>query len=128
VIERLVPDTIATAETRENLLNVKLFPEEERSLGRAIAKRRQEFVTGRACARIAKCTLNVHCAESTNPNMRTVKLDATRPEPHPRRAHRTAPHRPCTRSRQSQSQHQPSAANQSAPVARARIPSSHRAP
>lgn len=53
MIERLVPDAVAVASTREELLDVELFPEEQRSMGRAVEKRRREFVTGRACARQA---------------------------------------------------------------------------
>lgn len=53
MIECLVPGTVATAETREDLLEIRLFDDEERSLGRAVEKRRREFVTGRACARQA---------------------------------------------------------------------------
>jgi 4'-phosphopantetheinyl transferase EntD len=59
VIERLLPSAVASAETREELLEVELFPEEERALGEALAKRRREFVTGRACARQALIKLGV---------------------------------------------------------------------
>jgi 4'-phosphopantetheinyl transferase EntD len=52
VIERLLPAVIATADTRAEL-DVELFPEEARVVGRAVDKRRREFVTGRACARLA---------------------------------------------------------------------------
>ena len=53
MIERLVPAVVAAASTRADLVEVDLFPEEERSLGRAVEKRRHEFLTGRACARRA---------------------------------------------------------------------------
>jgi 4'-phosphopantetheinyl transferase EntD len=53
VIERLVPDTVAVVSTREDLRDIELFPEEERSVGRAVDKRRREFTTARACARQA---------------------------------------------------------------------------
>ncbi|HLY49901.1 MAG TPA: 4'-phosphopantetheinyl transferase superfamily protein [Solirubrobacteraceae bacterium] len=53
MIERLVPSFVATAETRQDILDIELFAEEERSLGRAVEKRRREFITGRACARLA---------------------------------------------------------------------------
>lgn len=52
MIERLVPDTVVVVSTRE-LRDIELFPEEERSVGRAVEKRRREFTTGRACARLA---------------------------------------------------------------------------
>jgi 4'-phosphopantetheinyl transferase EntD len=53
VIERLVPDGVVVASTRDDLMDIDLFPEEERSIDRAVEKRRREFVTGRACARHA---------------------------------------------------------------------------
>jgi 4'-phosphopantetheinyl transferase EntD len=53
VLERLVPDPVATAETSQDRLDVELFSAELGSLGPAVEKRRQEFVTGRACARLA---------------------------------------------------------------------------
>lgn len=53
MIERLVPETVAVVSTREHLRNVELFPEEERLVARAVEKRRREFTTGRACARLA---------------------------------------------------------------------------
>jgi 4'-phosphopantetheinyl transferase EntD len=58
VIERLLPGVVATADTRAEL-DVELFPEEERAVGRAVDKRRREFVTGRACARLALRRLGV---------------------------------------------------------------------
>jgi len=62
MIECLVPSVVATAETRGDVLDIQLFPEEERSLGRAVEKRRREFVTGRACARRALEKLGVASA------------------------------------------------------------------
>jgi 4'-phosphopantetheinyl transferase EntD len=53
MIEQVVPDGVATAETRRDILDIRLFDEEERSLGQAVEKRRREFTTGRACARQA---------------------------------------------------------------------------
>lgn len=53
MIEELVPPGVATYETDRELIEVDLFPEEERALGRPVEKRRREFVTGRACARRA---------------------------------------------------------------------------
>jgi 4'-phosphopantetheinyl transferase EntD len=59
VLERLVPDEVAWAETREDLRETELFPSECLALGRAVEKRRREFVTGRACAREALGRLGV---------------------------------------------------------------------
>jgi 4'-phosphopantetheinyl transferase EntD len=53
VIERLLPDGVVAVETREDLLDVELFPEEKAAIGNAVEKRRREFVTVRACARTA---------------------------------------------------------------------------
>ena len=49
----LLPPFVSAVETREDRLDVELFPEEELALGNAVEKRRREFVTGRACAREA---------------------------------------------------------------------------
>jgi 4'-phosphopantetheinyl transferase EntD len=66
MIERLVPRGVATAETREDILEIELFEEEQRSMGRAVEKRRREFVTGRACARDALRRLGVSVVAITN--------------------------------------------------------------
>ena len=58
MIERLLPSVVASADTHEDL-EVELFPEELRSMGRAVDKRRREFVTGRACARLALSRLGI---------------------------------------------------------------------
>lgn len=58
MIERLLPSAVASADTRGDL-EVELFPEEVRSMGRAVEKRRREFVTGRACARLALGRLGI---------------------------------------------------------------------
>ena len=62
MLERLVPDSVAWAETRQDRLDVELFPAEQRSLGRAVEKRRREFMTGRACARLALSRLGAPVA------------------------------------------------------------------
>jgi len=59
MIERLLPTPVASAETREKLLEIELFPEEERVVDGAVEKRRHEFTTGRACARRALQKLGV---------------------------------------------------------------------
>ncbi len=66
MFDRLVPGTVATAETREDILDIELFPGERRSMGRAVEKRRREFVTGRACARKALGRLGVAPADIPN--------------------------------------------------------------
>ena len=58
MIERLLPDTVVAVATREDRA-VELSAAEERSVGRAVEKRRREFVTGRACARLALERLGV---------------------------------------------------------------------
>jgi 4'-phosphopantetheinyl transferase EntD len=59
VLEGLLPPSVIAVETRSDRLDVELFPEEELALGRAVAKRRREFTTGRACAREALARLGV---------------------------------------------------------------------
>lgn len=53
MIERLVPDGVVVVCTRDELPDIDLFAEEERSVGGAVEARRREFMTGRACARRA---------------------------------------------------------------------------
>jgi len=55
----LLPAFVSTVETREDRLDVELFPEEELALGDAVEKRRREFVTGRACTREALTALGL---------------------------------------------------------------------
>jgi 4'-phosphopantetheinyl transferase EntD len=57
MIAALLPAAVIAVETREDLLDVKLFPEEELVLGEAVEKRRREFTTARACARTALAEL-----------------------------------------------------------------------
>jgi 4'-phosphopantetheinyl transferase EntD len=59
MIDRLLPDAVVVVETREDLLDTELFPAEAQSLGRAVDKRRREFTTARACARLALERLGV---------------------------------------------------------------------
>jgi 4'-phosphopantetheinyl transferase EntD len=56
MLERILPAAavvVAGAEERE----VELFPEEREAVGKAVEKRRREFVTARACARAALAQL-----------------------------------------------------------------------
>jgi 4'-phosphopantetheinyl transferase EntD len=55
----LVPSAVAVAETREELVHAELYPVEQQAVARAVEKRRREFVTGRACARLALERLGV---------------------------------------------------------------------
>ncbi len=59
VVERLVPDTVAVASTRAELLDGELFDEERAAVGHAVESRRREFATGRACARKALAQLEI---------------------------------------------------------------------
>ena len=58
-MRRLLPDRVATAESRADLLGAVLFPAEERALGGAAPRRRAEFATARACARSALGQLGI---------------------------------------------------------------------
>lgn len=58
MLERILPAAaVVVATTGER--SVELFPEEEAALGRAVEKRRREFVTARACAREALARLGL---------------------------------------------------------------------
>jgi enterobactin synthetase component D / holo-[acyl-carrier protein] synthase len=53
MIEQLLPACVAAVEVCRDELDVRLFPEEEVLVGKAVEKRRREFTTARACARAA---------------------------------------------------------------------------
>lgn len=53
MIEELLPPEAVAVDTREELLDIELFPQERVALGQAVEKRRREFITARACARAA---------------------------------------------------------------------------
>lgn len=53
MIEELLPACVIAVEARRDCLDVKLFPEEEALVARAVEKRRREFTTARVCARAA---------------------------------------------------------------------------
>jgi 4'-phosphopantetheinyl transferase EntD len=59
LLAELFPPFVSAVETREDRLDVELFPEEERALGNPVEKRRREFLTGRACARDALAGLGL---------------------------------------------------------------------
>jgi 4'-phosphopantetheinyl transferase EntD len=59
VIERLLPAEVASAETRGDLLDESPYPDEQALVGNAVAKRRREFLTARACARRALVSLGL---------------------------------------------------------------------
>lgn len=51
MIEEILPSAAATAEASDDAGDADLFPDEEAIVSRAVEKRRNEFATGRACAR-----------------------------------------------------------------------------
>jgi 4'-phosphopantetheinyl transferase EntD len=55
----MLPPEVAAAEAFDDPPGVPLFPEEAAVIARAIGKRRQEFTTGRFCARAALAQLGV---------------------------------------------------------------------
>lgn len=57
MLEQLLPPSVAVAESREDIVDAPLFPEEEAIVSRAVEKRRREFTTARACARSALAEL-----------------------------------------------------------------------
>lgn len=62
VIEEIVPKSAACAESFGGSLGTGLFPEEKTLVARATHKRREEFTTGRECARSALAALDVPAA------------------------------------------------------------------
>jgi 4'-phosphopantetheinyl transferase EntD len=60
VIEEILPAGVITSEAfDDDLVNDKLFDEEEQQVARAVDKRRREFTTARACARRALGALDI---------------------------------------------------------------------
>lgn len=59
LIGQILPAGVVAVETREDLLDIRLFAEEEAAVGNAVEKRRREFTTARACARAALRRLGV---------------------------------------------------------------------
>ncbi|HVR05972.1 MAG TPA: 4'-phosphopantetheinyl transferase superfamily protein [Solirubrobacteraceae bacterium] len=59
MIEQILPPQVVAVDTREDILDVELFPAERAALGRAVEKRRREFTTARACAREALARLGL---------------------------------------------------------------------
>ena len=62
MIEEILPSGVVAVDTREELLEIDLFPEERAALGQAVEKRRREFVTARACVRRALADLGLPAA------------------------------------------------------------------
>jgi 4'-phosphopantetheinyl transferase EntD len=59
VIERILPDAVAVAESFDDPADAYLYPEEAVAVARAVDKRRREFATGRHCARRALAKLGL---------------------------------------------------------------------
>jgi 4'-phosphopantetheinyl transferase EntD len=59
VIERLLPSWVRAVDTTQDASEDSLWPEERAVVGQAVAKRRVEFATVRACARSALAELGV---------------------------------------------------------------------
>ncbi len=59
MIGRILPPGVAAEEAFTDPPAVKLFPEEEAAIAKAVDKRRREFTTARACARAALARLGL---------------------------------------------------------------------
>ena len=59
MIETILPASVRASETFEDLLEEPLFPEELAVVASAVQKRRREFTSARACARIALAALGM---------------------------------------------------------------------
>lgn len=57
MIELILPPEVRTAERRDDVTDSALFPEEERAVSNAVARRRREYTTVRFCARQALAKL-----------------------------------------------------------------------
>ncbi|WP_281382849.1 4'-phosphopantetheinyl transferase family protein [Actinomadura verrucosospora] len=62
MIESLLPPTVRSTETFDDIRPAHVFPEEEAVVAEAVPKRRREFATVRACAREALGLLGVPAA------------------------------------------------------------------
>ncbi len=62
MIAEILPPQVTAAEAFDDPPGVTLFPEEEAAMARAVAKRRNEFTAGRACARLALAKLGLPAA------------------------------------------------------------------
>ncbi|MFD4985319.1 4'-phosphopantetheinyl transferase [Streptomyces sp. NPDC058374] len=59
MLETILPEGLSVVETREDVPDATLFPEEEPVVARAVEKRRAEFTTVRHCARRAMAELGL---------------------------------------------------------------------
>ncbi|MFZ2173607.1 MAG: 4'-phosphopantetheinyl transferase Npt [Rhodococcus sp. (in: high G+C Gram-positive bacteria)] len=59
MIERILPSGVVSAELFDDPPDLRPMPQEEPLIGRAVEKRRREFVTARHCARLAMSKLGV---------------------------------------------------------------------
>lgn len=66
MIEEILPGAVAAVDTREDRLDIDLFPQELAALGAAVEKRRREFITARSCARDALAQLGLPPAPIAN--------------------------------------------------------------
>jgi 4'-phosphopantetheinyl transferase EntD len=59
MIEKILPPEVAVEEAFDDDAEVRLYPEEEAVIARAVDKRRREFTTARGCARRAMAALGL---------------------------------------------------------------------
>lgn len=59
MLERILPQGVAVAATRHDLVEDETYAAERAAVRNAVAKRRNEFLTGRACARRALAQLGL---------------------------------------------------------------------
>lgn len=59
MIERVLPDLVATADVFGDVVGAELFPEEQALVARSVKSRQLEFATGRHCARRALACLGL---------------------------------------------------------------------
>jgi enterobactin synthetase component D / holo-[acyl-carrier protein] synthase len=59
VIEDILPASVVAVDTKDDWLDIPLFPQERAALGNAVESRQRKFITARACARCALEQLGV---------------------------------------------------------------------
>ncbi len=66
MIEAILPSAVVAVETRQDTVDITLFPAEEALIARAVEKRRREFTSARACARDALGQLGLPASAIVN--------------------------------------------------------------
>ena len=107
VIEEILPAGTVAVDTREDLLDCELFPEERAALGDAVEKRRREFISARACAQQALAQLGMPRPVDPRGDGGSRVAGGGRGQHHPLRGYRACAVARALRSRRSESMPSP---------------------